>query len=125
MNTRFFKCNHCGQIIGMIENKGVPVICCGEHMEELVPGVVEASHEKHIPLWEQKGNTVSVNVGAVAHPMSQEHHIAWVYVATQQGGQRKNLAHDAAPVLEFALTPQDKVLGVYAYCNLHGLWLSK
>ena len=119
--NKFYICEHCGNIVGMIHNSGVPMMCCGQKMTKLEAGVVEASHEKHIPVVTVEGNTVRVNVGSVTHPMSEEHHIAWVYLQTNRGGQRKCLDVTAAPEVTFALADETPV-AVYAYCNLHGLW---
>lgn len=46
----FYRCSHCGNIITFMENKGVPVICCGEPMKELIPGSTDAAQEKHVPV---------------------------------------------------------------------------
>ena len=119
--NKFYICEHCGNIVGMIHNSGVPMMCCGQKMTKLEAGVVEASHEKHIPVVTVEGNTVRVNVGSVTHPMSEEHHIAWVYLQTNRGGQRKCLDVTGAPEVTFALADETPV-AVYAYCNLHGLW---
>ena len=119
--NKFYVCEHCGNIIGMIHNSGVPMMCCGQKMTKLEAGVVEASHEKHIPVVTVEGNTVRVNVGSVTHPMSEEHHIAWIYLQTNRGGQRKCLDVTGAPEVTFALADETPV-AVYAYCNLHGLW---
>jgi len=118
---RFFICKHCGNLAGMIENKGVPMICCGEKMAELAPNTVEASAEKHLPVVKPLDGGIQVYVGSVDHPMLEEHHIAFVYVETQRGGQRKALRIGEPPVLPF-LFENDKAIAVYAYCNLHGLW---
>ena len=120
-DNKFYICEHCGNIVGMIHNAGVPMMCCGQKMTKLEAGVVEASHEKHIPVVTVEGNTVRVNVGSVTHPMSEEHHIAWVYLQTNRGGQRKCLDVTGAPEVTFALADETPV-AVYAYCNLHGLW---
>ena len=119
--NKFYICEHCGNMIGMIHNSGVPMMCCGQKMTKLEAGVVEASHEKHIPVVTVEGNTVRVNVGSVTHPMSEEHHIAWIYLQTNRGGQRKCLDVTGAPEVTFALADETPV-AVYAYCNLHGLW---
>ena len=119
--NKFYICEHCGNIIGVIHNAGVPMMCCGQKMTKLEAGVVEASHEKHIPVVTVEGNTVRVNVGSVTHPMSEEHHIAWIYLQTNRGGQRKCLDVTGAPEVTFALADETPV-AVYAYCNLHGLW---
>ena len=120
-DNKFYICEKCGNIVGMIHNGGVPMMCCGQKMAKLEAGVVEASHEKHIPVVTVEGNTVRVNVGSVTHPMSEEHHIAWIYLQTNRGGQRKCLDVTGAPEVVFALADETPV-AVYAYCNLHGLW---
>ena len=124
-DKKFYICKHCGNMIGMIKSSGVNVVCCGDPMTELKPNTVEASQEKHLPVVTVEGNSVKVKVGSVEHPMTEEHHIAWIYLETEQGGQRKKLAVGSKPEAEFALAGGDKVVGVYEYCNLHGLWLTK
>ncbi len=122
MNQMLFKCSHCGNIITFVKDSGVPVVCCGEKMTELVPGTVDASHEKHVPVYTVDGNTVHVKVGAAEHPMLTEHYIEWVAIQTKQGNQRKELHPGEKPEVCFALCEGDEVEAVYAYCNLHGLW---
>jgi superoxide reductase len=119
--TKFYICEHCGNIIGKIHDSGVSVVCCGEKMKKLEAGVVEASREKHIPEVKVEGDLVKVVVGSVLHPMTEEHHIAWVYLKTEKGGQRKDLKPTDSPEVVFAVA-DDKPVSVYAYCNLHGLW---
>lgn len=119
--NRFYICEKCGNLVGAIHDSGVPMMCCGQKMTRLEPGVVEASHEKHIPVATVEGRVVRVEVGSVAHPMTEEHHIGWVYLQTDKGGHRKCLAPTDAPVVSFTLTNEVPV-AVYAYCNLHGLW---
>ena len=121
--ARFFVCDHCGNMVGVIKDAGVPMMCCGQKMTELVPNTVEASGEKHIPVVSVEGSKVIVNVGSVDHPMVPEHFIEWVYVETEKGGYRKDLRPDSAPHVEFELG-SDKAVAVYAYCNLHGLWMT-
>ena len=118
---KYYVCEHCGNMIGLIHNAGVPMMCCGQKMTRLEPGSVEASHEKHIPVVSVEGDTVSVTVGSVLHPMTEEHSILWVYLETDRGGQRKCLSVGSAPSVSFRLA-DEKPIAVYAYCNLHGLW---
>ena len=122
MEQKFYICSHCGNIIAKVKDVGVPVMCCGQKMTEIVPGTTEASHEKHIPVYQVEGNIVTVRVGAVDHPMTAEHLIEWVSLQTKQGNQRKVLTPGQEPVVRFALCEGDEVEAVYAYCNLHGLW---
>lgn len=120
--AKFYLCEHCGNLVELIEASGAPLVCCGHEMKELVANTVEASAEKHLPVAEQNGNIINVKVGSVAHPMLEEHHIAWVYLETVNGAQRKMLKVGSAPEASFALTDDDKAIAVYEYCNIHGLW---
>ena len=122
MEQKFYICEHCGNIIAKVKDAGVPVMCCGQKMTELVPGTVDAAVEKHVPEYTVDGNKVVVKVGAVEHPMTEEHLIEWVTLQTKQGNQRKALAAGAAPEVCFRICDGDEVEAVYAYCNLHGLW---
>jgi len=108
-------------MIGLIHDRGVPMVCCGDEMTELVPNTVEASTEKHLPDVKISGDSISVQIGSVPHPMEDAHHISFVYMETENGGQRKCLKAGGEPKLSFCLT-DDKPLAVYAYCNLHGMW---
>lgn len=119
---RFYICKHCGNIVGMIHNAGVPIVCCGEPMAELIPGSVDASQEKHVPVIAKEGDLVTVSIGSAPHPMTEEHSIQWVYLETTSGGQRKCLKPGDDPKVTFALCPGDQAVAAYAYCNLHGLW---
>lgn len=118
---RFFICRHCGNLIEMVKNAGVPVMCCGQKMEELIPNTVEASNEKHLPAVSVNGGEVLVAVGSVEHPMVAEHFIEWVVLETENGSQRKFLQPGEKPEVSFLLNGE-KPVAVYAYCNIHGLW---
>ncbi|MBR4944760.1 MAG: desulfoferrodoxin [Peptococcaceae bacterium] len=122
MEQKFFICEHCGNIVAMVKASGVPVVCCGQPMKELVPGTTDAAAEKHVPAYSVEGNVVKVKVGEVAHPMIPEHFIEWVSLQTKQGNQRKVLVPESAPEVSFLIDADDEVEAVYAYCNLHGLW---
>ena len=54
MEMKFYRCEHCGNIIAMVKDKGVPVMCCGQKMTEIVPGTTDAAVEKHVPVYEIK-----------------------------------------------------------------------
>jgi superoxide reductase len=122
MEMKFYRCETCGQIVAIVKKKPCPVMCCGKPMKEMEPGEVDASLEKHVPVYEVNGDTVVVKIGSAAHPMLPEHYIEWVSLQTKLGNQRKALEPGQAPEVCFKLCDGDEVEAVYAYCNLHGLW---
>jgi len=120
-DQKFLLCKICGNLIGIIKDESVPLVCCGEEMTLLVPNTVEASTEKHLPDVTVSGEGISVQVGSTPHPMEENHHITFIYVQTENGGQRKCLAVGTEPKTAFCFA-EDKPVAVFAYCNLHGLW---
>ena len=119
---KFYVCKHCGNIITYLNNAGVPVVCCGEKMSELVPGTTDAAVEKHVPAVSIDGNVVTVKVGEVEHPMVDVHYIQWIVLQTNQGNLIKNLLPGQPPVATFVLAEGEQAVAAYEYCNLHGLW---
>lgn len=119
---KFYICKKCGNIVVKVKDSGVPVFCCGEEMEEIIPGEVEAATEKHLPVYEIEENEVNVKVGEIEHPMVEEHYIQWVAIQTNEGYQIKKLEYGNKPEVKFSIGKEEKVENVYAYCNLHGLW---
>ncbi len=122
MEMKFYRCEKCGQIVAIVKKTGVPVMCCGQAMKEIVPGTTDASVEKHVPVCELKDGCLHVTVGAVAHPMAEDHYIEWIAVQTKYGNQRKALKPGAEPKACFPICEGDEVEAVYAYCHLHSLW---
>ena len=100
-------------IVEVISTNGCEICCDNKPMKELVANSTDATQEKHVPQFQINGN------------MEEAHMIGWVYIVTNQGAQRKFLKANTDPVIEFALCPDEKLQEVYAYCNLHGLWMSK
>ena len=122
MELKSYKCMHCGNIIEMIEDHGVPVICCGEPMKAFKAGESDGASEKHVPVVQVEGDVVRASVGEVAHPMTEEHHIAFIWLVTDKGVHRAVLNHTGAPEAVFRLAEGEKAEVVYEFCNLHGLW---
>lgn len=125
MEQKFLKCEKCGNIVAVVKETRVPIMCCGQKMEQIIPGTVEASKEKHIPVFKIENNKVTVTVGSIEHPMADEHYIEWISIQTKYGNQRKQLNPGQKPKVCFSLCEGDEIEAVYAYCNLHGLWMAK
>lgn len=147
---QFFRCNQCGNLI-IQENLHKPEIdlhCCGTKMLPLVPNTSSELAEEHIPVITFKGGFerggANVKIGKNPHPMTEDHHIEWVYLRTTEGGQLKRLKRNIKPETNFAFADDDTYaycsreicwMGIrhcnfkckrgftaYIYCNQHGLW---
>ena len=103
MELKLYRCAHCGNIAFKLVDKGVPLMCCGQKMEELVPNTTDGALEKHVPQITREGNHVTIQVGSTIHPMLEEHYI-------QLGDEPVLKTGGADPVT------------AYEYCNLHGFW---
>ena len=120
---KFYYCKHCKNIITFVKEVNPNIVCCNEKMVELVPGSVDAAHEKHIPVVDINENKVTDCIGSVEHPMQVEHYIEWIILETTKGVYRKNLNPGEKPEATFVLEEGEKVVSTYEYCNLHGLWV--
>ena len=123
--NRFLISEDNQDIVEVLASNGCEITCDNKPMKELVPNSTNAAQEKHVPQVSVNGNIVKVDVGSVKHPMEDEHSITWVHIVTTQGTQRKYLKTNTDPVVEFALCQDEQLVEVYAYCNLHGLWMVK
>lgn len=115
-----YKCLHCGNIVEVVHGGGAPLVCCGENMKLMQPGTTDGAQEKHVPVIEKTADGYKVLVGAVAHPMVDEHYIEWIELIADGKTYRKFLHPGDAPMAEFCIKA-DKVTA-REYCNLHGLW---
>ena len=122
---KFYRCEQCGNIVTKLNDSGVPVVCCGGPMKELVPGSSDGAFEKHVPAVKADGSKITVTVGEVEHPMMEEHYIQFIALETDKGFQIKNLKPGEKPVAEFVLADGEKAVAAYEYCNLHGLWVKE
>lgn len=115
---KFYHCSECGEIIAVQENETIDLT----NKEEIIPNTVDAAKEKHMPVISREGQTVTVTVGEVAHPMTEEHHIAWILLETKNGAERKDLSAGEEPAAQFYVSEDDEVIAAYEYCTLHGVW---
>ena len=122
-HPQFFRCAHCGQVVSVLKDAGVSIVCCGAAMQRLTPNTTDAAQEKHVPMATYGDGRLTVRVGSAAHPMLAEHSIEWIYLHMNNGGQRRILKPGEAPEAAFCVQ-EGQALEVYAYCNLHGLWMA-
>ena len=124
MQMKFYRCEECGNLVVKIADSGVPMMCCGRPMTELQPNTMDAAVEKHVPQVTIHGDIVEVQVGSAIHPMIEAHYIQMICLQTDKGFQVRQLIPNSEPTAKFALGGA-KALAVYAFCNLHGLWVKE
>lgn len=107
-----------------MHNGGPVPVCCGEAMTVLSANTTEAASEKHLPVIKKEQQKVVIRVGEIDHPMTPEHLIEWIAVTDGKTIEIKHLTAADQPELQSNFSPSAK-LSVYAYCNLHGLWLTE
>jgi superoxide reductase len=120
VSRAFYRCSVCGNLVGLINDGGGELVCCGQPMALLKPNTSDGATEKHVPVGVRQGNALHVSVGSVAHPMTEAHYIQWICVAQGNRTQRVALSPGEAPEADFIV--DEEPLTIYEYCNLHGLW---
>lgn len=123
MEQRFFICNHCGNMIAFVNDSGNPVVCCGELMHEVIPGVIDASIEKHVPVYSVKDGIVHVDVGSILHPMNEDHHIEWDFPSNKVRKSAQGTVPDRQSrqsALPFAKETKLKQYMLIAICTAFG-----
>lgn len=88
--------------------------------EELTANTTDGAYEKHVPVIEVEGDTVTVKIGSLEHPSLEAHYIEWILLQTEMGFQIHYLKPGMKPEATFRTT--EKVVAAFEYCNLHGLW---
>lgn len=119
---KILKCSKCGNMAFMLKDSKVPMMCCGEQMKELNPLLKDGAVEKHVPVYKINKNKVDIVVGSVVHPMEEKHYIEWIILETDINTYIKKLNYTDEPKATFILNDEEKVVGVYEHCNLHGFW---
>lgn len=120
--NQIYKCNVCGNMIELVNVGGGTLVCCGQSMEALVPKTTDEGTEKHLPVLEETESGVLVKIGAVPHPMEEEHFIKWIEVITTDSKvYRHYLLPNHPPQARLILSPKN-IKQIRAFCNVHGLW---
>ena len=122
MKKKFLRCPICGNLVEVINDSNVPIMCCGKPMEELVANTTDGATEKHVPVVEINNELVTITVGETLHPMTEEHYIMWIHVFTNLKEYHFNLNPSDNPQVKFSKDINEEIIEVNAYCNLHSLW---
>jgi len=117
-----YKCEVCGNIVEVIHASAGILVCCGQPMTLQVEKIVDAAKEKHVPVVEKVDGGVLVKIGAVEHPMLENHYIEWIEIQTENKIYRKYLNPGDKPEAIFLI--EEEILSAREYCNVHGLWKS-
>ena len=125
MDLKIYMCRVCGNILATVNDSGMKPNCCSKTMELLIPQKDEMLQEKHIPVCELDGNYLTVKIGSIKHPSEEKHYIMWIAMETNYGFDIHYLKPGDDPQTGFLLLPDEKVKKVYAYCNIHDLWVSE
>jgi len=121
-NVIFYRCSVCGNIVMKILDGDQPLSCCGQAMQKLIPNRANASEDSHVPVVAYVGRNLSVSIGVIPHPMTQDHYIQWVFMESSRGGQLCYMEPNKAPETNFILENGVVPYCVYAYCSQHMLW---
>ncbi len=115
-----YKCTRCNTIVEVVEPGMPSLVHCGKPMELLEEQVADPAENKHVPIIEAVDGGFRVTVGSTAHPMTDDHFIAWIELIADGKIYRQFLKVGDAPEAVFQVKA-DKVTA-REYCNLHGLW---
>ena len=121
---QIYKCDICGNIVEVLHTGKGELVCCGKPMVLKKPDDGPEDYSgKHAPVIEKTENGIKVKVGAIAHPMGEDHYIEWIEVIVDGKYSRKFLTPNDKPEAEFCMTGEE--IKARMYCNIHGLWRSK
>ena len=115
---KIYLCEKCGEMVMELKEREHPP-CCGQPMKILEANTVDAAKEKHVPAVTKEDGKLSIHVGSVEHPMTDEHSIEWVAAVGDQSLIMHHFQPGEAPSVKVCDRGAKEV---YAYCNLHGLW---
>lgn len=117
---QIYKCEICGNIVEVLHEGGGELICCGQPMKLQEEKTEEQGKEKHLPVIEKTDKGIRVKVGAVTHPMEENHYIEWIEVIADSSVYKKFLSPGDSPEADFVITPEK--VEAREYCSIHGLW---
>ncbi len=121
--SQIYKCHICGNIIEVLHTSSGELVCCGAPMELIEEQSTGEYAAKHAPVLEETKDGTKVKVGAVEHPMQEDHYIEWIEIETEKGNCRKFLTPTNKPESIFQAS-KSEIKSARMYCSVHGLWIS-
>ena len=115
---KFYRNKETGELITVMDSEQIDLT----GLEEIIPNTVDAAKEKHVPVISREGQTVTVSVGSVEHPMLENHFIEWIILETDAGTECRELKPGEEPVAQFYCAEDCRIVAAYESCNLHGIW---
>lgn len=110
------KCDALFETINDCKCEECQIKCCEEPVIELIPNSIDASFEKHVPIYEVINDEIYVKVN---HVMEDDHFIMWIALVTEKVTEKVKLLINEPAECKFKYIKGSKL---YAYCNKHGLW---
>ena len=123
-----FKCNVCGNIIEVLSSGVGQLVCCSLPMEQLSEHSNDDEHqEKHVPIVTIEGETKTIRVGSIPHPMEKEHYIMFIEAISPDKKylKRKYLYPSDEPKMELKQCCHYNEFTARELCNIHGLWVNE
>lgn len=123
---KFYKCDMCGNMMEVIEDRDHIPTCCNKKMRVLESNNFKSDEHyidyKIIPITEGVSR-VRVSIGKDdLHPSNQEHYIRFISIKTNRSHYTKFLKYSDKPCASFFITDHERLLSISEYCNLHGLY---
>ncbi len=126
---QIYKCNICGNIIEVINPGEGELVCCSVPMELLEEQTNDENnvHEKHVPIVTVEGENKTIRVGAITHPMEENHYIVFIEAISPDKKylKRKFLHPKEEPEMKLRNNCNYDSFTARELCNIHGLWKSK
>lgn len=119
-----YRCSVCGNVTEVVNNSQGELVCCNKPMEKLTAKTQDQGQEKHVPVVEEVEQGVRVKVGAVAHPMQDDHYIKFIEVLKKDAVLRVELKPGDLAEAFFCVN-KEHITGVREYCTVHGLWKNR
>ncbi len=117
-----YRCEVCGNLVEVLHVGGGELMCCGKPMTRLTLRSTDIGQEKHLPVIEDSEDGITIRIGEIPHPMTEEHLIEWVEVIGTDGSTRRIFLNSGdLPQVHISIK-KEEVREVRVYCNLHGLW---